>query len=40
MKSKVIGYALSAVFILAVVYVAFKITAIRNLILGTPAASA
>lgn len=38
MKSKLVGYLISAVFVVAVVYVAFRVTAIRNLILGTPAA--
>jgi hypothetical protein len=39
MKSKVVGYIISAAFVVLVVYVAFRITAVRNLILGTPASS-
>lgn len=40
MKSKIVGYLISAAFVVLVVVVAFRITAIRNLIVGAPAASA
>jgi hypothetical protein len=35
MKSKAIGWLLSAAFILVVVAVAFRVSFIRNLVLGT-----
>lgn len=40
MKSKVVGYLISAAFVIVVVYVAFRITAIRNLIVGSSAPAA
>ncbi len=35
MKKGIVGYLISAAFVIAVVYVAFKITAVRNFILGS-----
>ncbi len=37
MKGKVISYALSALFILAVVAIAFRITKVKNFVTNTPA---
>lgn len=39
MKGKFVGYLISALFVVVVVYVAFRITTVRNFILGTTTAT-